>query len=58
MNCLFYAAVFPEGVIITLIGLIITYWLSKWWLVKFCCIPKLSFRMGKMIVKIVLFRIT
>jgi hypothetical protein len=57
MNCLFYASVFPIGIVITVVGLIFSYWIDKWWLVRYCCIPKYSFRLGKMIVNICIVRI-
>ncbi len=52
-NCLFYAAVFPVGILITFFGLGLTYWISKWWLIKYCSIPKYSYRLGKLIVIII-----
>ena len=47
MNCLFYAAIFPFGILITIVGMIITYWSSKLWLINLCSMPKFSFRIGK-----------
>lgn len=51
MNCMFYAAIFPVGAIITLIGITITFVIAKYQLVKVCSIPRHSFRLGKLIVK-------
>jgi uncharacterized protein YacL len=49
MNCAFYAAIFPVGAIITAIGIIITYFISKYQLLKNCAIPRHSFRLGKLV---------
>lgn len=57
MNCMFYAAIFPIGVIITIVGMFVTYWSSKWWLLNYCCLPKFSHRLGRHIVHVYLFRI-
>lgn len=51
-NSIFYAAVFPVGVLITMIGLFLTYWINKWWLLKHCSIPKLSYRLGRLVVNL------
>jgi hypothetical protein len=48
---MFYAAVFPLGIIITFLGLTLTYWTSKIWLVKYCSIPKYSHKLGQLVVK-------
>lgn len=58
MNCMFYAAVFPFGVLITIIGMTITFWSSKWWLLNYCSLPKFSFRIGRNIVILIIFRTT
>ena len=50
MNCLFYAAIFPVGILITIVGMTITFWSSKWWLVNNSSMPKFSFKIGKHIV--------
>lgn len=52
MNCIFYAAIFPIGIIITVVGLFISYWSSKWWILNYCSLPKFSFRLGRHIVNI------
>ena len=52
MNCMFYAAVFPVGILITIVGMLITYWSSKAWLLNFCSLPRFSYRLGKHIVNI------
>jgi hypothetical protein len=57
MNCCFYAAIFPEVLILTIIGLGIDYWIEKWWLLNYCCIPKFSARLGNIIVTPFLLRI-
>lgn len=49
-NAVFYAAVFPVGLIITFFGLILAYWTSKWWLIRYCSIPKFSHRLGRLVV--------
>ena len=50
MNCIFYAAVFPIGIFITMAGMLITYWSSKAWLLRYCSLPKFTFRIGRHIV--------
>lgn len=57
MNCMFYAAIFPIGVLITILGMIVTYWSSKWWLLNYCSLPRFSHRLGRHIVHITLCRI-
>lgn len=57
MNCMFYAAIFPIGVLITIVGMIVTYWSSKWWLLNYCRLPRFSHRLGRHIVHIFLPRI-
>ena len=49
-NSIFYAAVFPIGLVVTFFGLILAYWTSKWWLIKYCSIPKYSYRLGRLAV--------
>jgi len=56
-NCMFYAAIFPVGAMIAMVGLIITFFVAKNQLVRFCSIPKLSFRLGKLVVSFNLYRI-
>lgn len=53
-NSIFYAAVFPIGLILSFIGLVVAYWISKMWLIKYCSIPKYSYRLGKLVVLILL----
>jgi len=50
---MFFAAIFPIGAIITAIGLIITFVVSKNQLIHFCSIPRHSFRLGKLIVHLI-----
>lgn len=50
MNCMFYAAIFPIGILITIIGMGITFWSSKWWIVRYCSLTKFSYRLGRHIV--------
>lgn len=50
MNCMFYAAIFPIGIVITIIGMIITYWSSKWWILNYSSVPKFSYRLSQHIV--------
>ena len=58
MNCMFYAAIFPIGILITIIGMMITYWSSKWWIVNYCSLTKFSYKLGRHIVSFeVIFRI-
>lgn len=52
LNCVFYSAIFPVGAIITAVGLVITYIISKYQLVYNCAIPRHSFRLGKRVVYI------
>lgn len=52
MNCMFYAAIFPIGILITIIGMGITFWSSKWWIVRYCSLTKFSYRLGRHIVRI------
>jgi hypothetical protein len=51
-NAVFYAAIFPLGLIFTICGLLLTYWSSKAFLVQFCSIPKQSYRLGRLAVMI------
>lgn len=53
-NAAFYAAVFPLGLVITMAGLVLTYWSSKIFLVKYCTIPKQSYRLGRLVVIFIL----
>ena len=53
MNCMFYAAVFPIGIIVTMGGMLITYWSSKAWLLNYCSLPRFTFRMGRHIVSFI-----
>lgn len=48
--CFFYAGIFPIGALVTLIGLLLTYGTSKYVLCKHSALPKLSFRLGILIV--------
>lgn len=56
-NCFFYAAIFPIGALITGAGLVLTYFASKYILIKYSSIPKLSFRLGILIVFKILCRL-
>lgn len=49
---MFYAAIFPIGIVITIIGMFITYWSSKWWILNYCSTPKFSFKLGTCIVNV------
>jgi hypothetical protein len=44
---MFYAAIFPIGIIITIVGMFITFWSSKWWILNYCSLPRFSFRLGR-----------
>jgi len=48
--CFFYASIFPVGALLTGLGLIISYFLGKKMLIKYCSIPRLSFKLGMLIV--------
>lgn len=50
MNCMFYAAIFPIGIIITILGMVVAYWSSKWWILKYCSLPKFSYKLGRHVV--------
>lgn len=51
-NCFFYAGIFPFGALITAIGLGLTYFTSKYVLRKHSSLPKISFRLGILIVTV------
>lgn len=53
-NCIFYASVFPIGIVVSFFGLLFAYWTSKIWLTKFCSIPNFSYLLGRLIVKFIL----
>ena len=48
--CFFYASIFPVGALISSIGLVISYFLGKKMLITHCSIPRISFKLGILIV--------